>query len=186
VRVVLLVHLGVNHLVDHIYYLSIHREVLMKKLIRSEKGQGLVEYALILVLVAIVVIGILLIMGPTVGNVFSNIVDNLVKFSGGGNYTVTLNGTPSVSRNPSGFGCTYSATVPVRATQGGNPASGASVSASITILNGGTNPIGSFSVSGTTNGSGLASVSGSSGDFGCSGDTATVSVNSGSMTVAVP
>ncbi len=56
----------------------------MKKLIRSEKGQGLVEYALILVLVAIVVLGVLLIMGPTIGNVFSNVVDNLVKFSGGG------------------------------------------------------------------------------------------------------
>ena len=39
-----------------------------------EKGQGLVEYALILVLVAIVVIAILLILGPVVGNVFSNIV----------------------------------------------------------------------------------------------------------------
>ena len=39
-----------------------------------EKGQGLVEYALILVLVAIVVIAILLLMGPVIGNVFSNIV----------------------------------------------------------------------------------------------------------------
>lgn len=39
-----------------------------------EEGQGLVEYALILVLVAIVVIAILLILGPVVGNVFSNIV----------------------------------------------------------------------------------------------------------------
>ena len=42
-----------------------------------EEAQGLVEYALILVLVAIVVIGILLILGPVVGNVFSNIVDFL-------------------------------------------------------------------------------------------------------------
>jgi pilus assembly protein Flp/PilA len=42
-----------------------------------EKGQGLVEYALILVLVAIVVIAILLLLGPIVGNVFSNIVTNL-------------------------------------------------------------------------------------------------------------
>jgi pilus assembly protein Flp/PilA len=41
-----------------------------------EDGQGLVEYALILVLVAIVVIAILLILGPTVGNVFSNIICN--------------------------------------------------------------------------------------------------------------
>ena len=40
----------------------------------KEKGQGLVEYALILVLVAIVVIVILAILGPTIGNVFSNIV----------------------------------------------------------------------------------------------------------------
>ena len=43
--------------------------------IPREKGQGLVEYALILVLVAIVVIAILLILGPVVGNVFSNIVE---------------------------------------------------------------------------------------------------------------
>lgn len=42
-----------------------------------EEGQGLVEYALILVLVAIVVIAILLVLGPVVGNVFSNIVDFL-------------------------------------------------------------------------------------------------------------
>ena len=42
-----------------------------------EKGQGLVEYALILVLVAIVVIAILLLLGPVIGNVFSNIVSSL-------------------------------------------------------------------------------------------------------------
>jgi pilus assembly protein Flp/PilA len=42
-----------------------------------EQGQGLVEYALILVLVAIVVIAILLLLGPVVGNVFSNLVQNL-------------------------------------------------------------------------------------------------------------
>jgi pilus assembly protein Flp/PilA len=39
-----------------------------------EEGQGLVEYALILVLVAIVVIAILLLLGPIIGNVFSNII----------------------------------------------------------------------------------------------------------------
>jgi len=39
-----------------------------------EEGQGLVEYALILVLVAIVVIAILLLLGPIIGNVFSSIV----------------------------------------------------------------------------------------------------------------
>ena len=44
---------------------------------RNERGQGLVEYALILVLVAIVVIAILLLLGPVVGNVFSTIVSSL-------------------------------------------------------------------------------------------------------------
>jgi pilus assembly protein Flp/PilA len=42
-----------------------------------EEGQGLVEYALILVLVAIVVIIILALLGPAIGNVFSNIVKTL-------------------------------------------------------------------------------------------------------------
>lgn len=42
-----------------------------------EKGQGLVEYALILVLVAIIVLAILLLLGPTVGNMYSNIVSSL-------------------------------------------------------------------------------------------------------------
>jgi len=43
----------------------------------AEKGQGLVEYALILVLVAIVVIAALMILGPIVGNVFSTVNDSL-------------------------------------------------------------------------------------------------------------
>jgi pilus assembly protein Flp/PilA len=43
----------------------------------KEKGQGLVEYALIIVLVAIVVIVILVILGPAISNVFSNIIHNL-------------------------------------------------------------------------------------------------------------
>jgi pilus assembly protein Flp/PilA len=41
---------------------------------QNEEGQGLVEYALILVLVAVVVIVILTLLGPVIGNVFSNIV----------------------------------------------------------------------------------------------------------------
>ncbi len=39
----------------------------------KEKGQGMVEYALILVLVAVVVIAALTIMGPLIRNVFSTI-----------------------------------------------------------------------------------------------------------------
>ena len=40
---------------------------------RKEKGQGLVEYALIIVLVAIVVIVALMILGPRISNVFNTI-----------------------------------------------------------------------------------------------------------------
>ncbi len=39
----------------------------------KEKGQGLVEYALILVLVAVVVLAVLVVLGPIIGNVFTNI-----------------------------------------------------------------------------------------------------------------
>ncbi len=42
----------------------------------SEKGQGLAEYGLIIVLVAVVVILILVLLGPAIGNTFSNIVSN--------------------------------------------------------------------------------------------------------------
>lgn len=45
--------------------------------IPAEQGQGLVEYALILVLVAVVVIVILALLGPAIGNLFSNVVRNL-------------------------------------------------------------------------------------------------------------
>jgi pilus assembly protein Flp/PilA len=43
----------------------------------KEKGQGLVEYALILVLVAVVVIAILALLGPAISNIFRNIVRNI-------------------------------------------------------------------------------------------------------------
>jgi pilus assembly protein Flp/PilA len=50
---------------------SVHRAV------SSPRGQGLVEYALILVLVAIFVIAALMIMGPVVANVFSTINNSM-------------------------------------------------------------------------------------------------------------
>lgn len=40
-----------------------------------EEGQGLVEYALILVLIAIVVIVVLVVLGPAVADIFQQIVD---------------------------------------------------------------------------------------------------------------
>ena len=53
----------------------------------KEKGQGLVEYALILVLVAIVVIVVLNLLGPIIGRVFSSVNDSLsgaMSVGGGG------------------------------------------------------------------------------------------------------
>ena len=44
---------------------------------RKEKGQGLVEYALIIVLVSIVVIAALMVLGPRISNVFNTISDTL-------------------------------------------------------------------------------------------------------------
>jgi pilus assembly protein Flp/PilA len=43
----------------------------------QEKGQGLVEYAIILVFVALVVIAIMRLIGPKVGNIFSTINSSL-------------------------------------------------------------------------------------------------------------
>jgi pilus assembly protein Flp/PilA len=42
-----------------------------------EEGQGMVEYALILVLIAVVVIVILTVVGKQVSNVFSNVSNGL-------------------------------------------------------------------------------------------------------------
>jgi pilus assembly protein Flp/PilA len=50
------------------------KEVNHMWLLGNERGQGLVEYALILVLVAVVVIAILALLGPAIGNVFSAIL----------------------------------------------------------------------------------------------------------------
>lgn len=43
----------------------------------QERGQGLVEYAIILVFVAIVVIAIMRLVGPKVGNIFSTVNSSL-------------------------------------------------------------------------------------------------------------
>jgi pilus assembly protein Flp/PilA len=55
----------------------LRKEVTDMLYLPREEGQGLVEYALILVLVAIVVIVILALLGPALGNIFSNIYTNV-------------------------------------------------------------------------------------------------------------
>jgi pilus assembly protein Flp/PilA len=61
---------------------EVERGVLSKYLrlrgrLARDEGQGLVEYALILVLVAIVVIGVLTIMGGKITNAFQDIINNM-------------------------------------------------------------------------------------------------------------
>jgi pilus assembly protein Flp/PilA len=50
---------------------------MIRSFFAKEDGQGLVEYALILVLIAIVVIGILTALGTKVSGVFSSISSGL-------------------------------------------------------------------------------------------------------------
>jgi pilus assembly protein Flp/PilA len=42
-----------------------------------QSGQGLVEYGLVIILVAILVIVILVFLGPATSNLFSNVVSNI-------------------------------------------------------------------------------------------------------------
>jgi pilus assembly protein Flp/PilA len=49
-----------------------------------EEGQGLVEYALIILFIAIVVLVVLAIFGTSVGNLYSTVMDGFeTAFSGG-------------------------------------------------------------------------------------------------------
>ena len=45
--------------------------------ISMERGQGLVEYAIILAFVAIVVISVVRLLGPEIGNTFSDIASSM-------------------------------------------------------------------------------------------------------------
>ena len=49
----------------------------MKNFFKNEDGQGMVEYGLIIALIAVVVIGALTLLGPKVANIFNNIGNQL-------------------------------------------------------------------------------------------------------------
>ena len=61
-------------------YRAHRQEVMIERILQSAAqrvrmcGQGLIEYSLILALVSVVVIIILSVLGPSVGNIFSSIV----------------------------------------------------------------------------------------------------------------
>ena len=50
---------------------------MLSRMFRRNAGQGLIEYALIIALVAIVVIGTLILLGPQIGSIFQNINNSL-------------------------------------------------------------------------------------------------------------
>jgi pilus assembly protein Flp/PilA len=50
---------------------------MLSRLFARSRAQGLVEYALIIALVAIVVIGTLILLGPQIATIFQNISNNL-------------------------------------------------------------------------------------------------------------
>lgn len=47
------------------------------KRLGAEGGQGLVEYAMLLILVAVAMMALMLILGPGLSNVYSNILANM-------------------------------------------------------------------------------------------------------------
>jgi len=44
---------------------------------QPDEGQGMLEYSLVLALIAIIIIVVLAILGPAIGNMFSNVVTQI-------------------------------------------------------------------------------------------------------------
>ena len=51
----------------------------MRKLLGNQRGQGMVEYALILALVSVTAIAVLQLMSPQINKAFTNVVNALAK-----------------------------------------------------------------------------------------------------------
>lgn len=145
---------------------------------KKEEGQGLVEYALLLVLVAIVIIVILALMGRTVRAVYAQIYAGLngQGLDGSGTeYVVTGVDVDVVGSPPF---CTITVGGSVVVFEDGDLAdAGVSVSGSASWSGG------SGSVSGTTDSSGTATLSGASGNGNCSG-SASITVGGNTKTVS--
>lgn len=152
----------------------------MKRYWRREEGQGLVEYALLLVLVAIVVIAILALLGDQINGVFARVIAGL------NGQEMTGTGTEYVitGMNVSATGVEPFCTVTVSGMQvtvfedGQVAGPGVSVSGSVSFSGGS-----GGSTSGTTGSGGTASLSNVSGGGNCSG-TATLSVGGSTRTVS--
>jgi pilus assembly protein Flp/PilA len=134
---------------------------------KRQEGQGLVEYALILVLVAVVVIVILTVLGPQVSGVFARVMAGLngQSLTGQGlEYAFTSAGVSSPGGETT---CHMSTSATVIALQDGVPVADQSVSVTVAVT------LGSTTLAGTTNRNGIVSMSGNI-NGACSG-TATFS-----------
>jgi len=89
------------------------KRVSMGAVYPPDKGQGLVEYALILVLVSVLVIAVLLILGPAIGNVFSEVKGALLDPRGGNGDEEKVLLSASAARTGGGSGNDVVVTVSV-------------------------------------------------------------------------
>lgn len=81
----------------------------------QQKGQGLVEYALILVLVAVIVMAVLLILGSSVGNVFTKINSSIQASNGSQSTSAAPTAIPTwtTCAVENAF-CSFAGTAPVK------------------------------------------------------------------------
>ena len=49
----------------------------LKVMLRNKKGQGMVEYGLIISLIAVACIAALLVLGPKIATLFNNVADSI-------------------------------------------------------------------------------------------------------------
>jgi pilus assembly protein Flp/PilA len=125
----------------------------MRHLFR-EKGQGLVEYALILVLVAVLVIAILMVLGPEISNLFSRVTTALM---GGGGVITNVTSPKTTAAGPGKY--TLSVTVHVASdtnvtlTAGGQSSGAQSCSGSCTVSVTGVPASGTYTVTASDGGS---------------------------------
>lgn len=73
---------------------------MLKTICKKEKGQGFVEYALILSLATLAIITILMFLGPLIGNVFSSINSSLMDVAGGDGEVVEVVPEPEPEPEP--------------------------------------------------------------------------------------
>lgn len=143
---------------------------------KRERGQGLVEYALILVLVAVVVIAALVLLGPQISNAYNRVITAL---GGTVPYTYSITSGPTITANYNvGVDrCIYRLSMSVKVTDGGMPVVGNTI-----IVNVSGGPASGSPSAQTTNNSGIASWSNADINFHngtCNSGTSSVNVANG-------